>query len=141
MMLSTFFSLDEMTLSQTAVREGIDNTPKGQTLVNLTNTAVQLDKVRRLLGRPVMVSSGYRCLELNRRIGSKDNSDHVNGLSADLTCPGFGTPKEVFEKIRNSGLEFDQLILEMGRWVHIGFGARMRRECLTYDGKSYIEVK
>lgn len=141
MMLSDYFSLDELTISQEAERRNIDNTPGPELLLTLQQTAEKMDAVRRLLGRPVIVSSGYRCPELNTLIGSDGKSDHPKGLAVDFICPGFGTVKQVFDKIRLSGVEFDQLILERGRWVHIGFGARMRRQCLTFDGNHYAGVK
>ena len=140
MMLSDYFSLDELTISQEAVRRGIDNMPSSELLTVLQGTAKKLDAVRRLLGRPVLVSSGYRCPELNKLIGSDEKSDHPKGLAIDFICPGFGTVPQVFDKIRLSGVDFDQLILERGRWVHIGFGPRMRRQCLTFDGNHYLGV-
>lgn len=140
-MLSNYFSLDELTISQEAVRKNIDNTPTGVARFALTETAKKMDAVRRLLGRPVLVSSGYRCDELNTLIGSDEKSDHPKGLAVDFICPGFGSVKQVFDKIRLSCVDFDQLILERGRWVHIGFGARMRRQCLTFDGNHYAGVK
>lgn len=141
MMLSDYFSLDELTISQEAERKGIDNTPGPELLLRLQQTAKKMDAVRRLLGRPVIVSSGYRCPELNKLIGSDEKSDHPKALAVDFICPGFGTVKQVFEKIHLSGVEFDQLILERGRWVHVGFGPRMRRQCLTFDGNHYVGVK
>lgn len=141
MMLSDHFSLDEMMISQEAARKGIDNTPPEAAMNTLTATAKKMDAVRRLLGRPIVVSSGYRCPELNRAIGSDDNSDHPKALAVDFICPGFGSVQQVFDKIRLSSVDFDQLIVERGRWVHIGFGNRMRRQCLTFDGNHYTGVK
>jgi len=141
MMLSDYFSLDELTISEVAARKGIDNTPSPELLLVLQGTAKKMDAVRRLLGRPVLASSGYRCPELNTLIGSDEKSDHPKCLAVDFICPGFGTVRQVFDKIRLSGLEFDQLIVERGRWVHIGFGPRMRRQCLTFDGNHYAGVK
>ncbi len=141
MMLSDYFSLDELTISQEAARRRIDNTPAGDALLALTATAKKMDAVRRLLGRPILPSSGYRCPELNTLIGSNSKSDHPKGLAVDFICPGFGSVQQVFDKIRLSGIGFDQLIMERGRWVHIGFGPRMRRQCLTFDGNHYAGVK
>lgn len=139
--LSTYFTLAEMTRSPKAEAAGINNTPTLTELVNLQTTALRLDIVRRLLGHPVLISSGYRGSALNQAIGGSSTSDHLTGMAADFTCPGFGTPAQVFARIRNGGIKFDQLILEKNRWVHIGFGAKNRGQCLIYDGKTYTGVK
>ena len=144
MMLSDYFSLEELMVSEVAARKNIDNTPTGDVLLALTATAKKMDAVRRLLGRPILPSSGYRCPELNILIGSNSKSDHPKGLAVDFICPGFGSVKQVFDKIRLSGLEFDQLIFEFdGAWCHIGFGPRMRRQQLIakrVNGKTAYEV-
>lgn len=138
--LSEFFTLEEMLLSDYAVRHGIDNSPSLEIVARLTRTAMAMDEVRRLLGRPVLVSSGYRCLALNRALLSKDTSQHLKGEAIDFTSPGFGSVQQVFDKIRHSAIPFDQLIVECGRWVHISFSPKNRRQCLAYDGKHYTEV-
>jgi len=138
--LSDFFTLDEFVASQYASRHGIDNSPSLEIVAKLTRTGLEMDKVRRLLGRPVIVSSGYRCPTLNRAIGSDDDSQHVKGEAVDFICPGFGSPLDVFNKIRLSCIEFDQLIVECGRWVHISFSPRKRRQCLAFDGQHYFPV-
>ena len=145
MKLSEFFTLEEMTASQTATRRSIPNEPTPADLENLKALTRKLDEVRRLLGRPVVVDSGFRCKKLNDAVGSNDRSSHLVGLAADIRCPGFGKTMDVFEKIRNSGVNFDQLIAEFpmassGGWVHFGIGPKNRRECLIYDGKHYSEV-
>ena len=134
MKLSKYFSLREMVFSKIAEDNDIDNTPTPEILEKLKYTASQLDKVRYLLGNPVNLSSGYRCLKVNRRIGSKDSSQHVNGEAVDFKCELFGSPKKVFDKIRESDIHFDQLILEFNSWVHISFVKEGgRRESLIID--------
>jgi len=145
MKLSQYFSLGEMTASQTALRKGIDNIPKGQALVNLKGTASRMDSVRILLGNPIYISSGFRSPILNNAIGGSRTSSHVSGLAVDFTCPAFGVPRDVFNAIKNSAIKFDQLILEFpdspSGWVHIGFGSMNRGQCLvTTDGKTYKEI-
>ena len=143
--LSRYFTLDEMTASQTAARKRIDNKPGPEILENLKDTCVQADRVRELLGFPMLVSSGYRSLKLNSAIGGSKTSSHVQGYAMDFICPGFGTPREVFDflkkSMRDKSIKFDQLLLEFenspGAWVHLGFGPEMRGEVLVYDGKHY----
>jgi hypothetical protein len=132
--LSPHFTLDELTASQTAVRRGIDNKPTIAIMRNLTRVAETLEKVRALVGKPITISSGYRCSELNREVGGASSSAHVLGLAADINCPGM-SPKELARTILAGGIEFDQLIYEGaggGGWVHIGLSAGApRNEVLT----------
>ena len=143
MKLSRYFSLEEMTFSQTAVRKGIENDPSKAVIENLMHTAAEMDKVRTLLNRPVLVSSGYRSPELNKAIGGAATSAHMTGFAVDFTCPEYGTPKDIFNAIRKSNIRYDQLI-EEGQWVHISFGPGLRNQKLIarfIDGKAhYTEV-
>ena len=84
--LSKYFTLRELTFSKLAEDHGIDNTPDAKTLETLKYTASQLDKVRELLNKPVNISSGYRCMQVNRRIGSKDTSQHLKAEAIDFKC-------------------------------------------------------
>jgi zinc D-Ala-D-Ala carboxypeptidase len=140
MKLSEHFNLNEFTISQTATRKGIDNTPPEPVIERLRMLAATLERVRGLLGNsPIRISSGYRSKELNRAIGSSDNSAHVLGYAVDFTCPIFGTPKEVANEIAKSSIKFDQIIYE-GTWIHLSVDPRNRREVLTAtfkNGKAY----
>ena len=132
--LSKYFSLRELIFSKIAEDNDIDNTPTPEILEKLKYTASQLDKVRELLGKPVNISSGYRCLQVNRRLGSKDSSQHLKAEAVDFKCELFGSPKKVFDAIKASNIQFDQLILEFNSWVHISFvKTGGRRECLVID--------
>jgi len=132
--LSKYFTLRELTFSKLAQDHDIDNTPDAKTLETLKYTASQLDKVRELLNKPVNISSGYRCLQVNRRIGSKDTSQHLKGEAIDFKCELYGNPKKVFDTIKASDIPFDQLILEFNSWVHISFVKNGgRRDCLVID--------
>jgi len=128
------FSLAELTVSQTAARAGIRNVPVGTALDNLARLSVFLEGVRALLfNSPILVSSGYRSTAVNNLIGGAFKSAHMQGLAADFISPKYGRPKAICEAIRDSSLQFDQLIYE-GTWVHIAIaaqGAIPRREVLT----------
>ncbi len=121
-MASPHFSIDELTFSETATRHGIDNTPDDNQLDNLFITAMEMENVRELLGNNIIhVSSGYRCLELNTLLGSRETSSHVRGLACDFTSRGYGTPNDIVSAIVDSNIPYDQVILEYDRWVHISF--------------------
>ena len=137
MNLSDHFSLEELTVSQEAARNRIDNTPGVQTLENLKFLASQLEEVRNVLGdRAILVSSGYRCAALNALVGSKPTSAHIKGLAADFTCPSFGDVHDVINAIIGSDIQYDQIIYEFNSWCHIGFaeqGKTPRLQKLVID--------
>lgn len=132
--LSKYFSLEEFTTSETAARYGINNSPGPGMLGTLIRTAEKLDLVRELLNKPIIVNSAFRCLELNTKIGSKPSSQHTKGQAVDFICPGYGSPRKVIEAIKQSNIEFDQLILEFDSWVHISFvDSNNRKQILIID--------
>lgn len=124
MKLSQHFTLAELTRSSVAKARGIDNTPPPELLPRLVRTAEMLERIRSTLQCPVIITSGYRCPELNRAVGSRSTSDHTQGHAADIVAPGFGTPAEVARLLAPlvSVLGIGQLILEQvgGKsWVHV----------------------
>lgn len=130
--LSKSFVLAEFLDSHTGIRMGIDNNPDAVVIAGIRSfLAPGMQKVRDLLGHPVVISSGYRCPALNRAVGGSRNSDHMRGLAADFTCPGYGRPLDVARAIAASWIEFDQLIQEGGQWVHLSFSAKPRKQVLT----------
>ena len=119
MQLSPNFSLEELTRSETAARNGWDNTPNDAELENLKRLAVLLQQVKSAVGgRPVMINSGFRSKLVNDAVGSKDTSQHRLGCAADLRVPGM-TPREVIEACIAAKVPFDQIILEFDSWTHI----------------------
>jgi putative chitinase len=139
--LSRYYTLARLAHSDTAARRGIDNAPPAALLPNLRLLARGLDRVRRLLGHPLEISSGYRCPELNALVGGVPTSQHALGLAVDFTCPGFGSPLAVARALRDSDIAFDQCIYEFAEWIHLSFGPAPRRRVLTiYDAREgYLE--
>lgn len=135
MQLSEHFTLAELTISNTAKRLNLDNTPKGVQLENLKYTATKMEEVRSLLKNPISVSSGYRSPAVNKAVGSKaKHSQHMEGQAVDFTCPGFGTPDDIVRAIKASNIEYDQVIKEFDRWVHISFvKTNSRKQALVID--------
>ena len=127
------FTLGEFVVSSTAARLGIDNAPPARVEATLRNVLIPaMQRVRDLLGVPVVIKSGYRSPELNSAVRGAPSSQHVTGHAADFIAPGFGSPRAVCLVLvdRMAELHFDQLIHE-GGWVHISFGPRPRNEVLT----------
>lgn len=134
MNLTPHFTLEELVFSDTASRYGINNTPTAEQIVKLTWLAGRLEQVRSLLGA-LRVTSGYRCLDLNRLLKSKDTSQHVVCEAADLTSLTGKSPYQMCTIVRDSDLAFDQLIFEYRRWMHISFAynSTPRGSVLTID--------
>jgi len=137
MNLTPHFSLEELTASETAERNGWDNSPNDQELANLTRLADFLEQVKVVLnGKPIMISSGLRTKKVNDAVGSKDTSQHRIGCAADFRVPGM-TPDQVVKAIVASGIGYDQVIREFDRWTHISVPNSVdtspRRQALIID--------
>lgn len=130
--LSPNFSLQELTVSAAAARNGVSNVPTGEALATLTETARRMEEVRALLGdRPILVTSGYRSPQVNRLVGGSSSSAHMTGHAVDFTCPAFGSAAKVAAHLARHLTGYDQIIEEFGSWVHVGFGPGQRGQKLT----------
>ena len=148
MMLSKHFSLAELTKSSTATRRGIDNDPDSTARENLIVLCSEvLEPVREHYGVPFVPNSGFRCLELNRAIGSSDRSQHVTGNAVVFEVPGVDN-KEVALWVKEN-CDFDQLILEFYKdgeptsgWVHCSYDVDKdhRKSARVFDGKSWTDL-
>jgi zinc D-Ala-D-Ala carboxypeptidase len=119
MNITPHFTLEELTASETAERNGWDNNPNGYERENLARLADLLEQVKVVLGgKPIMINSAFRSKQVNDAVGSKDTSQHRIGCAADIRVPGM-TPDQVCRKIIASGIGYDQLINEYDRWCHI----------------------
>ena len=135
MQLSANFSLEELTRSEIALRKGLDNTPDAETIANLTELALALEKIRDLLGHPIHINSAYRGPKVNSAVGGSKNSAHMSGHAADFVCPAYGTPQDICHAIMDSTIDYDQLIYEYTSWVHVSFSPEMRHMALTIDSQ------
>ena len=124
--ITMHFTIEEMYASDTAKRLGINNKPSTQQMINLVYLcAYVLEPLRVAMGKPIKISSGFRCQELNKKVGGVYNSQHLKGQAADIDIQGdmaFG--RKIFDYIRDH-LPFDQLIWEHNKsgtyWVHVSF--------------------
>lgn len=129
--LSEHFTLEEATHSDTAIKLGISNQPDERQLGNLKKSAEGMEKVRALLGKPIGISSWLRLPAVNVAVGGSKVSAHMDGFAIDFTCPAVGVPLEIAKKIAASDIQYDQMIHEYGRWVHISFDPALRKQQLT----------
>lgn len=130
-----FFTIKELTKSTTAQQKGIKNVPskeQEQNLIALIENV--LDPLREAYGKPIVVTSGYRCLALNKAVGGASNSQHMTGQAADIRTieDTKAENKKLFDLAQKLKLPFDQLIDEHNLdWVHISYSNRNRRQVLT----------
>lgn len=140
--LSQNFTIEELTYSDTANRLGIKNIPNTTQLRNLGSLCQNvLQPLRDKLDKPILVTSGFRNEELNRKVGGTPNSQHTRGQAADIIVYGLSN-KELYDYIKNSDIVYDQLILEQTKsssWVHISYCSKLnRQQNLLYKNNRYI---
>lgn len=144
--MSKYFTLEEMTRSQTAVRLKIDNTPNETQKRDLLRLMDYLDGIREAFGQPIRVTSGFRSWGANKAVGGVKNSQHLAGQAADIVTSGAKTLRDLFELIRERG-GFHQLIWEQtpkSTWIHVSIppeGEFPKGEVLKFDGKKYVKMK
>lgn len=140
-----YFSIDELVYSNTAKARGIDNTPPKDVEKNLRTLIKKcLNPIREIYGKPIIISSGYRCEELNNAVGGAKTSQHKSGNAVDLVPANGGSLKEIFESAVKFG-KYDQLIYEENskgsKWVHVSYDDnRQRGQILSYKNGKYTDI-
>jgi hypothetical protein len=142
MKLSPNFTLEELTVSDYAVRHGLDNTPENDHLLNLRRLAAFLEALRAVLGKPISINSAYRSPKVNAAIKGSKTSQHCHGTAADIKVAGM-VPEQVVKRIIASALPYDQVIREFsdpvrgGGWTHVSIvntkDAKPRKMALIID--------
>lgn len=134
-----YFSYKEFQRSATADRLKIDNSIPAVAQANIAALVDNvLDPLREAWGKPLTVTSGYRCSALNKAVGGSRTSQHITGQAADISTGNIVDNARLFHLIIDSKLPFDQLIFEKGdinvgpAWVHVSYRAdgRNRRQIL-----------
>jgi hypothetical protein len=117
-----YFTIEELSHSDTAVARKIDNNPSHVVVENLEALVLNvLDPLREAYGKPIRVNSGYRSPRLNLVIGGAKNSQHMTGEAVDITAGSKEDNKWLFDYIFRH-LPYDQLIDESNySWVHVSF--------------------
>lgn len=128
--LSKNFTLDEFVITST----GIENVPGEEEIKSLKLLCEKiLQPLRDAVGKPIIISSGFRSLLVNTAIGGESTSQHVKGQAADFHIPGM-TNQEIIDLIRELKLPYDQVIdenLKGKQWVHVSFKNVPRLQWLT----------
>ncbi len=139
MNLTPHFTLEELAGTNTPYRSQNLEEAKKQ-LGRMYQLAGFAERVREIVGRPLIINSGYRCVKLNNAVGGSLTSQHLYAEAIDIKVPG-KTASELFQIIAASDLKYDQLILEKvgnAQWVHVSIGSK--KEKLKYDGKKYTRI-
>jgi hypothetical protein len=115
------FTIRELTVSATATRLGIDNTPPADAVANMQRLIdTVLNPARNRLGAPIKVNSGYRCSALNSAVGGARRSYHLTGRAADLTTGSVEGNRRLLEILKT--LPHVELIWEKGGvWIHVAY--------------------
>lgn len=124
MQLTAHFTKAEFERSAIAQSLKIDNTIPEDLMPNVRVTANMLERIRFMTGKPIIITSGFRCPRLNSIVGSFTTSDHLTGQAADIVCPMFGPATELalFLSSLVDTLKIGQIALEGIRgkqWVHV----------------------
>ena len=126
--MTPHFSLAELTHTD---HRSLDNTPNAVELTNLKRLAEFLEIVKTTLGgKPVMINSAFRSKAVNDAVGSKDTSQHRQGLACDFRVPGMTSDAVVRALLK---LPYDQIIREYDAWTHISIADKPRRQALIID--------
>lgn len=134
MKITENFSLYELCKSDTASIKGIKNEPSEKEKANLIKLCKDiLQPIRDKYGKPITITSGFRCIALNRAVGGSPTSQHVEGQAADIICEN---NKELFElivkMIKNGEIKVGQLINEKNySWIHISLPYKKINEILN----------
>lgn len=128
-----YFTFTEFERSATAYRLAIDNTIPEEAKRNISALVDGvLDPLREAWGRPLTVTSGYRCPELNKAVGGSKTSHHLRGMAADISTGNKTDNRKLFQLVLSLGLPFTQLIDEKDfSWVHVSLDpSNIKRQVL-----------
>lgn len=117
-----YFALAELTHSDAAIRQHLDNTPDGTQTLNLLSLIRDiLDPLREAWGRPIFINSGFRSAAVNKAVGGAKNSYHMRGLAADITTGNSVDNRRLFTLIQKLGLPVGELIGAKYdfKWLHV----------------------
>lgn len=119
---SDFFTLQEFIKSSTATRLKIDNTPNAEILRNLQyGVQMVLDPLRRIHQQPIIITSGYRCAQLNKAVGGVPSSWHTKGNAADIHIKDENEAREIFNILKTLP-SVDTALFEhshQSQWIHV----------------------
>ena len=142
-----YFTIEELIYSDTALKKQMRNKTTVEIERNLTRLVdTILDPLRKAYGKPIYVTSGFRCATLNKAVGGVSTSQHLTGCAADIDAGSMAKNRDLAVLITKLNLPFCQLIDEKNyAWVHISIPntptEAPKRQILRYNGKTYTNIK
>ena len=128
--LTKNFKFSELTCTDdTKLQKKNKEIAYGEYLKELTKLAEFAEKVREIIGCPMIITSGFRCEELNKKLDGSPTSKHRFAEAIDF-IPKKISAFEAFAKIIVSPLEYHEVILEkrgQGHLIHIAIGTKMKK--------------
>lgn len=120
-----YFSIKELCHSTTAQQRGVDNTVSDIEIANLSRLVEDvLDPLREWWGKPIMVNSGFRNMQVNTLVEGAKNSYHTKGMAADIDTRTIEGNRLLWQYIKDN-LPFTELIWENGgEWVHVAWDGK-----------------
>ena len=136
--LSEHFTLGELTKSGS--HPEVYNIPSHEAIVNLTNLSKWLEVLRERAGTPIIINSGYRSPQLNRKIGGAPNSNHLTGCAVDIRVSGMEQliryAAILLDYADESKQDFDELLIEKNRygaiWLHFAVRPKDNRRKVAF---------
>ena len=135
--LSEHFLLGEFTRSN---HPEVYNIPSHEAIANLKRLCVWLEVLRDKVGHPIVINSGYRSQQLNRKVGGAPTSNHLTGCAVDIRTSGFEQAIEytaiLIAYATESNQEFDELLIEKNRygavWLHFAVRPKDNRHKVNF---------
>ena len=136
--LSEHFSLGELTKSSS--HPEVYNIPSHEAIANLKRVCVWLEELRLRSGTPIVINSGYRSSQLNKKIGGVPTSNHLTGCAVDIRVSGMEQlivyAAIIIQYANEIKQEFDELLIERNRhgaiWLHFAVRAKDNRRKVAY---------
>lgn len=135
--LSEHFQLGEFTESK---HPEVYNVPSHTAIANLKRLCEWLEVLRERAGCPIIINSGYRSPQLNRKVGGEPTSNHLTGCAADIRTNGmeqaivYGAILITYAK--ESHQKFDELLIERNRygavWLHFAVRPKDNRHKVNF---------
>ena len=135
--LSQHFTLGEFTRSK---YPEVYNIPSHEAIANLKRLCVWLEVLRNKVGHPIVINSGYRSPQLNRKVGGAANSNHLTGCAVDIRTSGYEQAicyaAILINYAKESAQEFDELLIEKNRygaiWLHFAVRPKDNRHRVNF---------
>ena len=136
--LSEHIKLGEMTKSSS--HPDVYNIPSHEAIANLKRVCGWLEVLRKRYGGPIIINSGYRSPQLNRKIGGVATSNHLTGCAVDIRVTGMEQliryAAILLDYADESHQDFDELLIEKNRygaiWLHFAVRPRENRRRILY---------